>query len=215
MIMCKLLNNDRKVTAKWHINQAEELLKFAIKKNSASSLIYAALEARIGLERFVFEMSVLAKGGNFEDRELEKARKRNGIFDLLKNAMDNYRKHLEFCNVILDLLGNKQPIPIPNIQQIKRLITRLSDYCHPLFTPINTVEHEQNQWFVGGVTTVNEAISELKYLVNSPRAAIERSGMYDEVGLLFDEYLAGKIKIDSVRTRLYLMQPILEARMRV
>src|SRR5262245_57565577 len=98
-----LLTRSRSVTTEWHLDQAERLLKVAVEKQSPTALVYAALEARNGIERFVVEMSIVATGGRLTDEQIRTAQHKDGAFRLLDDAMQNSRKHLEFTNITLDL----------------------------------------------------------------------------------------------------------------
>src|SRR5437879_4071232 len=60
----QFLTEKRGVTSDWYFDQAVALLEFALQHDSATALVYAALEARNALERFVLEMSLLATGGH-------------------------------------------------------------------------------------------------------------------------------------------------------
>jgi hypothetical protein len=54
----QFLTEKRGVPSDWYFDQAAVLLEFALRCGSATALVYAALEARNALERFVLEMSL-------------------------------------------------------------------------------------------------------------------------------------------------------------
>lgn len=203
---------NRGVTADWHLDQARRLLRIALEEESATALIYSALEARNAIERFVFEMSVLATGGRLTDQQLRIARKKQGVFQLLEDALENYRKHIEFQNLIMRSSGTPLQFPVPDLRSCKRLTTGLSDYCHCQFDPAATVTDIEGKWFITGVSLIEDAEKFLRPLLDSPRGFVDKATMPAEVKELLESFLAGTIDPASVLIRLKLMQPILERR---
>jgi len=210
--MNEILTAKRKVTSGWHHQQATALKKIAVEKTSATALVYAALELRIGLERYIFEMSIAAIGGQLTSENLRTARKKKGVFNLLQESMENYRRNIEFMNMVIDQMKIPYTVPIPDLRTIRQLIDELSDYCHPQFDPLQTVNHPTGSWFIEGITLIDKAIELLGELVKQPRGAMTRESMPPEVCDLFDEYLQGSVDETTVRTRLNLMEPVLRSR---
>jgi hypothetical protein len=210
--MEKLLNCKRMVTSDWHRNQAESLLKYALENDCDNALIYSVLESRLALERYIFNMSVLVKGNQLTNEALNSASKKNGILNLLKVTMVNYIKHLKFCNIILEIINSPFKVNIPNLKLFKRLITKLSKYCHPLFNPSETVEDPDKKWFIKGVVLVQETI---KILDDAGiQGAMSIDSIQDEVEVLevYNKYLNEEIDLKAARVRLKLMSPVLENR---
>src|SRR5215469_13659155 len=110
----QFLTEKRGVTSDWYFDQAAALLEFALQHGSATALVYAALEARNALERFVLEMSLLATGGRLSDAQVRTAQRRDGAFQLLEQAMSNYRRHLQFTNLTLEVGGDPFRVAILN-----------------------------------------------------------------------------------------------------
>ena len=205
-----LLKCKRFVTSEWHRNQAENLLNFALKNDSDNALIYSILESRIALERYVFEMSVLVKGNKLTNENLKSADRRNGVFNLLKETMVDYIKHLTFSNIILVINNIPERINIPNLKRFKQLITELSNFCHLQFKPIETIYDPKKKWFIKGVSLVQETISILKS--SNLEGAMEIESMENEVLDVYNKFLQSKIDIKAVRIQLKLMSPVLEIR---
>ena len=191
----------RKVTSKWHIEQAERLLQIATNRKSSSALIYAALEARNAIERFVFEMSVLATGSCFADYQLRMAQKKDGIFELLKQAMENYRKHIEFTNLILNMSNANFQVSIPNLKTFKQHRTSLSEYCHCQLSPTITIDEPESKWFKKGIGTIEKTIYYITDQFNKTLGAISRNSMPDEVRDLFDQYIKNKVNDQSAKLK--------------
>lgn len=206
------LERKRGVSAGWLLSQTEELLDFAIKKKSANALVYAAFEARNSLERFVFEMPVLATRGKLSDKQIRSASRKDGLFDLLEECVPNYRSLMKFMNLTMEVMESPIRFPIPDIRSFRRLRTDLSEYCHCQFDPNETVDHPQDKWFIRGVSVIQRAIGLLKPLVTSPQGLPDHETMPIEVKELYDEYVKGTLTDSQVKKRLEIMQHVLQGR---
>lgn len=210
----RLLTEKRSVTSDWYFDQAEALVEFALQRDSATALVYAALEARNALERFVIEMSLLATGGHLSEVQIRTAQRRDGAFQLLDQAMSNYRRHLQFTNLTLEVGGDPFRVAIPNVGQFRRLRTDLSDYCHFQLDPAVTVNHPQRTWFIVGTTRVQEALAMVRNLRSQINGVIQPDSMQAEAREVFQAFVAGEIDTPTARLRLRLMHPVLEERLR-
>lgn len=209
-----LLSGRRGVTSDWYFDQAEALLEFALQHDGATALVYAAVEARNALERFVLEMALLATGGPLTDEQVRIAQRRDGAFQLLEQAVNSYRRHLEFTNLALEVGGDPFRVAIPNIGQFRRLRTDLNDYCHFQLDPAVTLNHPDRQWFIEGATRVKAALDILRSLRSQVNGIILPESMPPEVREVFQAFLVEEIDIPTARTRLLLMHPVLEERLR-
>jgi hypothetical protein len=209
-----LFQKVRQVTSERHVEQASALLDYAQENASPTALVYSSLEVRMALERFVFEMSVLAGGGVFTPEELRLASQKGGVFDLLSGKIENYRRRLEFCNLISDVNHLPIRIPIPDVRRFRRLFTEISGYCHFQKGPAETADDPQQRWFLKGIAAVRDAAVMLTELPRDQRGAMPRDTMAPEVRDLLDRYLAGQCDLQTARIHLEIMPPALEARMR-
>ena len=212
--MERLLQRVRQVTSEWHVEQANALLDYAQRNASPTALVYSSLEVRIALERFLFEMSVFAGGGAFTPDELQLASQKGGVFDLLRGKIENYRRHLEFCNLIAEVNHLPIRIPIPDVRRFKRLITDISGYCHFQKESAETVHDPQQRWLSKGIAAVRDATEMLGELLRNQRGAMPPDTMPHEVRDLLDRYMAGQCDLQTARIQLEIMSPALEARMR-
>lgn len=208
--MYDFLNCKRFVTYDWHINQAERLLNYALENESDNALIYATVECRMALERYVFEMSILVKGSNLTEEELKSTDRVNGVFKLLEITMVDYKKHLTFCNLIMEINNIPLKINIPNLKMFKKLINKLSKYCHLQFKPLETIDEPNKKWFIKGTSLVQETVEILKS--SKLNGAINIESMENEVLEVYDKFLQKKLDIDATRIQLKLMGPVLKMR---
>lgn len=210
----ELLIGRRGVTSDWYFDHAEALLAFALQHDSATAFVYAALEARNALERFVLEMALLATGNPLSEEQLRIAQRRDGAFPLLDQAVNNYRRHLEFTNLTLEVGGDPFRVAVPNIGQFRRLRTELSDYCHFQVDPALTVNHPERRWFIEGAARVKAALDLLRSLRSEVNGLILPESMPPEVREVFQAFLADEIDTPTAETRLRLTHPVLEERLR-
>ena len=207
------LFTNRDVTADWHVEQARRLLEIALNQGSATALVYAALEGRNAIERLVFEMSMLATGGKFTPEQLRTAQRKDGVFELLAEALNKYRRHIEFRNLCMEVLGTPLRFPVPDIRRCKRLRADLNPYCHCQLEPQVTVRNKTSDWFVSGTTAVKETCDFLDPLLSAPQGVLQLQTMPVEIREIFEAYVAGNIDAGSTRTRLDIMRPVLDERL--
>lgn len=194
------------------MSQARRLIDLALSDGSVTALVYAALEARNAIERFVFEMSVVATGGSLTQEHLLTAQKKDGGFELLNQAFNNYRRHIEFQNICMEVAGHPICFAVPDIRRCKRLRTDLNPYCHCQLDPKTTVRDNKGSWFVSGVAIVQEACDFLDGLLRQPQGVLAPSTMPAEVKDVFDAFLAKSIDVASAKMSFLLLQPVLEKR---
>jgi hypothetical protein len=157
-------------------------------------------------------MSVLATGGKLTQEQLQTAQKKDGGFELLDDALNNYRRHIEFQNICMEVSRNPVRFPVPDIRRCKRLRTDLNPYCHCQLDPEMTVRNNTGAWFVSGVASVQETCDLLEPLLNEPQGVLAPNTMPAEVRDVFDAYLSGSIDPSSARIRLEIMRPVLDQR---
>src|SRR6185436_15020117 len=112
----------------------------------------------------VLEMALLATGCQLSEAQVRTAQRQDGAFELLKQAVTNYRRHLEFTNVVLEVDGGPFRVAIPDIAEFRRLRSGLSYYCHFQLDPAATVNHPDRKWFIKGATLVKTTLDLLRRL---------------------------------------------------
>ena len=97
------LEAPREVTFDWHIVQATKLIEFDAGRELDSVLVYAAVELRAAIERYIFELLYLLKEGKLSEDEETRCRSITGIFSLMKETDPFYRKTIEFTQLIVSI----------------------------------------------------------------------------------------------------------------
>jgi hypothetical protein len=208
----QLLARPREVSSLWHSEQAKALIESAKITKSATVLVYAALEARLSVERCIFEAGLLIRGDSFSADELRKALGKRGLNTFLTKLVGDWRRYFEFSAEVATLNGLQFPGEVvPRCDLFQQLITRLSGYCHWIADPATTIEDPTEAWFSKGVSFVEDALTQVS---NTPQCALTINSHQPEVQALWESYRDDQVDRDGVRTQLRLMQPVLESRLR-
>jgi hypothetical protein len=97
------LTQTRDVTYDWHMIQVMNWLKFDAGRELDNTLIYAAFELRLAIERYFFELLFLMKGCVLTPEEEGRCRSTGGIDALMKKTDENYRKTFEFTKIFASM----------------------------------------------------------------------------------------------------------------
>jgi hypothetical protein len=132
------LEAPREVTFDWHIVQATKWLEFDAGRELDSVLLYAAVELRAAIERYIFELLYLLKEGELSGDEEKRCRSITGIFALMKETDSFYRKTIEFTKLVISITPGLPEITVVDTAYLKRKWQDLSEYCHMQFRPEET-----------------------------------------------------------------------------
>ena len=210
--LTQLLTRPRDVSSRWHSEQAKALIEEAKITGSATVLVYAALEARLSVERCIFELGLLVRDGSFSADEVRNALAQKGLNNFLPKLVGDWQRYFEFSAEVASLNGLKLPAQVvPRCNLFQQSITRLSGYCHWIADPATTLQDPNAAWFSKGVSFVEDALAQV---ANAPHCALTINSLAPEVKALWESYRDDKIDLVSVRTQLRLMQPVLESRLR-
>ncbi len=132
------LETPRDVTFDWHVVQAKKWLAFDARRELDSVLVYAAVELRAAIERYVFELLYLLKEGKLSEDEKKRCRSIGGIFALMKETDPFYRKTIEFTKIVISITPGLPEITVVDTAYLTRRWQDLSEYCHMQFRPVET-----------------------------------------------------------------------------
>lgn len=124
------LEQKRQVTFDWHISQVLKWLKYDNERKLDSVLVYASLELRCAIERYLFELLFLLKDQNMSPEDERRCQSKDGILTLMKETEPYYRKRAKFTNLIASLTSEMPKVVIVDIKYLIRKWHKLSDYCH-------------------------------------------------------------------------------------
>jgi hypothetical protein len=209
--MCNdFLEQNRQVTFDWHIVQVKNWLKYDNDRNLDNVLVYASLDMRCAIERYIFEFLVLLKKGNLTQEDEIRCRSINGIFDLMRKTDQFYRKTAEFTNLIASASTIFPEIIIVDFSYLHKKWQELSEYCHKQLRPQESFVSSNRAFQKKGFEILKEVLSRfMDWKFESVCGVILPETMPDEVKFIYNKYVNNEIKQDQVKRMLTLIEPIL------
>jgi hypothetical protein len=132
-----LLEEKRQITFDWHITRVLKWLKYDNRRKLDSVLVYASLELRCAIERYLFDLLVLLDP-NLNSDDVERCRSKDGLLTVIKEREPNYIKRATFTNLIASITPGMPKVVIVDIKYLIRMWSTLSDfsdYCHKQLRP--------------------------------------------------------------------------------
>jgi hypothetical protein len=204
----------REVTFDWHIIQAKKLLEFDGGRELDSILVYAAVELRAAVERYIFELLYLLKECKFSRDEEKRCRSITGIFALMKETDPVYRKTIEFTKLVVSITPGLPEITVVDTAYLNRKWQDLSKYCHMQFRPEETFGSQSRKFQKQGFALIREVIQKFyEWKVESNCAILERSSLPEVVRDVYDKFIREEIDAVQAKRMLVLIEPVLRARL--
>jgi len=204
----------REVTFDWHIVQAKKLLEFDGGRELDSILVYAAVELRAAVERYIFELLYLLKESKFSKDEEKRCRSITGIFALMKETDPVYRKTIEFTKLVVSITPGLPEITVVDTAYLNRKWQDLSEYCHMQFRPEETFGSQSRKFQKQGFALIREVIQKFyEWKVESNSAILARSSLPEEVRDVYDKFIREEIDTGQAKRMLVLIEPVLRARL--
>lgn len=208
------LEAPREVTFDWHIVQAKKWLEFDGGRELDSVLVYAAVELRAAIERYVFELLYLLKEGKLSGDEEKRCRSIAGIFALMKETDLFYRKTIEFTRLAVSFTPGLPEITIVDTAYLNRKWQDLSEYCHMQFRPAETFGSKGRKFQKRGFALIREVLQKFcEWKIESNCAVLARSSLPKEVRVVYDKFIREEIDASQAKRMLMLMEPVLRARL--
>jgi hypothetical protein len=214
--MCRsFIEQPRQVTFDWHIAQVLKWLKYDNGRHFDSVLIYASLELRSAIERYIFELLVLLKKGILSPDEQERCRSIKGVFDLMRETDQYYRQTVEFTKLIASVTPGLPELTIVDTAYLRRKWQDLSNYCHKQLDPSESFESPEREFQNQGFELINEILAKFNdWKFESVCGIILPDSMPSETKDVYDKFVAGEINGNQARRMLDVMLPILNARLK-
>src|SRR5713226_8323382 len=188
------LEASREVTFDWHIVQAKKWLEFDEGRELDSVLVYAAVELRAAIERYVFELLYLLKECRLSENEEKRCRSITGIFALMKETDPFYRKTIEFTKLVASIMPGLPEITIVDTAYLNGKWKDLSEYCHMQFRPEETFGSQGREFQKRGFALIREVLQKFhEWKVESNCAVLGRSSLLEEVKAVYDKFVREEI----------------------
>ncbi|MCU0856959.1 MAG: hypothetical protein MUC65_00955 [Pontiellaceae bacterium] len=151
-----------RLTQSYYDRANENLVRFE-KTHDASFLLYAALEFRMGIERYLFMwLAIIHKPMNKAQQNLYRARD-------LKNAVlkiePEFILKLEFAKAFCNAASIPVPFTSPNLDELSEIYGQLGSYLHAIKSPSDTVENPK--WWETLSALLNRTKTTLSPLVST------------------------------------------------
>lgn len=210
------LEQNREVTFDWHITQALKWLKFDNGRKLDSTLIYACVDLRIAIERYILEFLILLKSGKFTEAEISRCRSINGIFSLMRETDLFYRKTAEFTLLIASITPEIPEITIVDTSYLRRKWEELSEYCHKQLEPSDSYGSNNREWQSKGFQLIDEIISRFReWKIQSNVAILLPDTMDEETRYIYDRFANDEITSSQAKKMLEIIDPIMRRRFRL
>jgi len=209
------LEEKRQVTFDWHITQVLKWLKYDKGRKLDSVLIYASLELRCAIERYLLELLYLLKDRKLTPDDEIRCRSKDGILNLMKETEPYYIKRAKFTNLIASITPGMPKVVIVDIKYIIRMWNTLSNYCHKQLRTEESFESVNREFQEKGFKIIREVVS--KFIDWESKGAfgiINKESMPPEVRSVYYKYIKDEIDEGQAKRMLKLMEPVLRSRLR-
>ncbi len=196
----------------WFIWKSLAWLDYAKRNTNISALQYAALELRQGIEQLWFEVIFIVGGRRLDTAEYSRCKQNaTKMYKVIDRLEPNYQRLVRFTNICCSLDPRLPRVIEWNMSQLKRIHGEMGNFLHFYGAPNETTENPG--WFVKAFTAIETGAKQIwAHLVADRIGLMRATEMEPEVRHTWEQFKAGQISEDSVRTRLKLAQPILRDR---
>lgn len=172
-------------------------------------LLYACIEGRMGIEHTIFEEVVLSTGTNLSRADYQRClRSSQNLGKMLKQISPDYEKLQEFTQAVSAVTPGTPPIIFWSLKQLQIAWGKLSEYVHWFGAQNETTDDPR--WLVQvhqNVLAIMEPI--WKKLLSGENAIMHPDGMKPNTREIWEDFRSGKISIESVRSRLEIIRPMI------
>ena len=211
-----LLEERRQVTFDWHIAQVIKWLKFDNGRMLDSVLVYASVEARCAIERYLFELLILLEHpANLTQEQERKCRSKEGMLKVMKDIEPQYMKRAIFTNLISSVASVWPKVVIIDFKFLNRMWHSLSEYCHKQLRPEESFDSENRVFQKKGFAEIRDLVDRfMKWEYAAAFGIVDKSSIPPEVWDVYEKYAKDEIDEREAKTMLDLMEPVLRTRPR-
>lgn len=212
------LEENRQVNFDWHIARVSRFLQYDNNRNLDNILVYAAVDLRIAIERYLLELLVLLRmngtdGEIFTPQEKRRIRSMKGIFALMQETDPFYRKTFRFTQLLCEFTPELPPLSIIDTAYLRRKWEELSNYCHKQLDPADTFTSQDQEFQRNGFALIREVLDRFwNWGQGRATGIISKSSMDEETLGVYNRFINDEIDENQVRISLRIMEPILRQR---
>ncbi len=174
-----------------------------------TNLLYACIEARMGIEYTFFEEVILSTGANLSRADYQRClgspRK---LRKLLRNITPDYEKLQKFTQAVSDITPGTPRIIFWDLKQLELAWGMLSEYLH--WFGARTETTDDPQWLDQAHQKILAIVEPIwNKLLSGYNAIAHPDGMKPNTREIWEDFRLGKIDIESARTRLNIIRPMI------
>ncbi|MFH1213480.1 MAG: hypothetical protein V1681_05295 [Candidatus Neomarinimicrobiota bacterium] len=172
--------------------RGKKLNDFYVETKNKAFLVYAALEYRICIERYLFEVLVLLKIDDVP-RKYEKLYRVGELSKTIYEIEPDFINKIKFTNIILSALRIDSHIFIPNMDYLNEIYGKLGAYLHTIKDPEKTVKKED--WWKNLSSLILRTQSYIEKMIKNDLGTFE----LNEYGLeIYNKWLNGKLSVSQL-----------------
>ena len=177
---------------------------------SAPVFLYAALDARLGIEQLLFEELVSSVGTKLDKKEYEKCLGNSTKLHAIINRLAPEREKLaKFNRAIFSTGSVRIPLVVWDHKLLMKYWGKISKYVHWAGAQNETVENVE--WIKAGIELVEEAALYMwNNFKNYKTGVMLPEDMHPEIRSLWERYKSGSIGEENVKIAVNLLEPVLK-----
>jgi hypothetical protein len=172
-----------------------------------TSLLYACVEGRMGIECLLFEELVISTGARLSRHDYERCVRERGKFvKLIRQLSPDYDKLQEFARVVIEITPGAPKVIYWALADLEKKWGILSKYIHWSGHPTETTEDDA--WL--GVMRENVAgalVPIWKKMSMGQSGVLHPDDMAPTARAVWDEFKNGRIDIERAKIRLQITRP--------
>lgn len=200
----------------WHVHMCLSWLDYAKRSGRPQCLRYAAIELRTSVEMLWFEIFVVTMGGTIPAAEYARCSKEaTKMYKLIDRVAPDYRKLMQFMDILLNLEHAGPQIVVWDIDRLKRIHGQASEFLHFQGAPFDT--HESPLWLGNGISKLESMANYIWGEITSGKQTgnMPLDKMEPETKAVWEQFRDDKLDKVGVRTQLLIAKPVLTARRRI
>ena len=172
-----------------------------------TTLLYACIEARMGIEYLLFEELVISTGARLSREDYEQCLKnRNSFSKLIRQLSPDHLKAQEFTRAVTEIETAAPTLVYWDPRELEKAWGKLSKCLH--WVGARTETTDDKDWLDRAGTSVRDVVVPIWDRISSGQSGLlHPSDMNPQVHQLWEDFRSGRIELNSVKIRLEILRP--------
>jgi len=191
-----------------YLYRAMSWLDYFEKQSQFTSLMYACIEARVGIEYLIFEEIVISTGAKLSQAEYEKCLKDSTkLYKILNKITPDYLKLQEFSLIIISFEPRFPKVIQWNMKELLKSWGVISSYLHWSGSRNNTTELKS--WRDNTFSSIKNEIEPIWLKITSGKSAMMHpDDMHPEIKGIWCDFENGKVDREGVKIRMNILNSL-------